>query len=1000
MAENLSDSSAEQEGDNLGEEAIWKTGNDPGVPVRVIKRFTTRGGNDFVRLEGVDHPVPAKQIHPIEEPQELFGEPVMWHRPDEEPIEVREVAERDGDNGKEISIQVGGSFEWVPAEQIMRLGEEAIGQVVEVPEIEDASQEASDSEQKEVKEKTGPELKVGDKIVSNTDEENILEIIKIEGEGRHKNLLLHSKLPDGTDKEITVRARDIQQEIEEKTSRLVPAESSSADNEKEPVKVLSIGTKLARRGKPGFVIETITKRPTSGKEYYQIIRRDSEGKVTGRTNEDVDTMQKFLEEGSKWRLEDDSAAEAPESTSEVSHLTPEQQKAQKAIIDYLTPRIKTLKDRVGNPDPGDSLQLAKLEALMQKVQEGKFTEGTQYSGVNKVGENERGSHSVLSYFGRVREFSDEGSAPHRNADNMLAVLREAGIDVDHVDELLAQEDADNGVNPGQNNGNNQRRRNPNRADDSSGDRKVRGRNKERINEKNTWLDPRRIQELKGQYEDALSAYGGPISEAAKNNLKKIIIEREIARAIGAAERVKKLHGVGEVPEVPNDTVKEKMSEMLDLSMQEIGEMAAEKDDLVLEQASQFKKGQEVKIIKHDGSVEDGWKVKGYSYSPNSKPMVSITKGRNMRMIDAETLKQYQETADPDPDKANLEALKSYFGKDVKVKVEDRVIEANFSGISLNGGVYVDIDAGPLLDAEGKPRLDEDGNPRRKYNKVLIKDVNEFLNWQNERLTSEVEEEEKAKRIAEMKAKIDPYIGKEIRAEDAEGNPLEGYKCLEYSEDENKVYIGKPGAGDKYPIDTEQFLKWQEKAEQEKWDKVPPFKKGMKIPLTTPKPDGSTEEVEWTVEDAIEDNGAIHIILKKSDGTKTKMPYAELKQLFDNGGRPIEPPVAPPERAPLPETMSREKEYLTWYERIKKQYNKLDRYEKYGNYYKFMAGFIGVVAMSNLVGLSAGAAIGIQHKRHHARIKAKKEKEIRLKEKEKKTREKQQVAKLPKEHVAG
>jgi hypothetical protein len=734
MAEDIDDLGAEQEGGNGGEEALWKTGpDDPGLRVRVMKRIKTRAGNEFVRLEGVDHLVQANQIYPIEnearEPEDLFGEPVMWHKPGEDPIEVRNVAEQDGDNGMEIAIQVGGSIEWVPAEQIRQLGDEAAKQVVEPPEAEGITDKADESL-----------------------EEN------------------------GSDE----------------------AEPLDRDEE-ERIQVLPRGTKMVRRGKPGFEIETITKRPKSGKEYYVIIQKDAEGRVTARTNEDVDAMQNFLDEGSKWRLDEreDGAAEEEarlENTSEASKLTPEELKAQKAIVDYLTPRIKILEDRVDNPDRGDSIQLAKLKALMQKVQEGKFIESTDYSGINEVGKNVKGSHSVLSYFGRVKAFSNEGSAPHRNADNILNVLKDAGIDVDTVDELLAQEDANNND---QNSGDTTEPPKDNRnKNDNPHNKKDKTKDNERIDKNSTWLDPRRIQELKYQYDEAVGAHGGNILEDIKKHLKTIIIEREISRALNVAQRIKEQYNVGEVPAAPSQAVKERMAELMDESYDEINKLAQDKDDLVREQASRFKNGEEVKIIKPDGSIEDGWRVKGYSHTPNSTPMVHIRKGKESRYMDPDILRAYQEKSSPNDDKVNLERLKPFFNGEAKIKTDEGVVEGRFQGYRPGYGV-----------GEGKVYYGDSTGKR-----IGESTVEDFLNWQNERLTAEVKAEEEANKLAELERKVQGYIGKRVKNQDADGNWLRGYKCEDYLKDEQMVRIAitdKEGNKKTYKRPLEWFIELQE-----------------------------------------------------------------------------------------------------------------------------------------------------------------------------------------------
>jgi hypothetical protein len=915
MSEDIDNLSAEAQGGNTGEEAIWKTGpDDPGLPVkvverrktagggewvqiegsdnwipaehihktepgaggesseqqaemvtwsksgethRVIKRFTTRGGNDFVRLEGVDRPVPADQVYEApdaktdlsdpedlrsdeEVEEELYGEPVMWYKPGEDPIEVREVAEQDGDHGKEIMIQVGSSFEWVPAEQVRRLGEEAVEQVLEIKE------EA---------------------------ESTVTEDVTNEGEASRQE--------------------------EEKTAQKAAAENEpedAGDIENEPVKVLPRGTRLARRGKPGFEVETINKRPNSGKEYYVIIQKDAEGRVTARTNEDVDAMQRFLEEGSKWQLEE----EAAESTQEASSLSAEELRAQKTIIDYLTPRIKILEDRADNPASGDGLQLARLKALMQKVVEGKFTERAEFSGRDDTGNDVRRSNSVLSYFGRVRAFSDEGSGPYKNADHILAVLRDAGIDVEHVEELVAQEDADNG---GQgNNDNKKTAQNPDNSNGNNNKHNMRG-NHERDSEKSPWLDPRRIQELRAQYEEALGANRAFVSESVKDHLKTIIIEREIARVFKHARRIQEVYGVGQIPEAPTDGIKKRMAEMMDIPLDEIGEKASKRDEQILEEASGFKKNDRVKIKRADGSMEDGWRVKGYSHTPNTKPMVHIVKGRESRYLDPDILRQYQEEANPDTDKVNLEKLKPYFNSKAKVKTGEGVVEGYFQGYKPSYGF-----------GEGKIYYGNSDGVR-----IGEASVDDFLSWQTEKTTAEQEAEE----LAELERKVAAYSkGQKVKVKDVEGKFHPGFTFDKYVPDEKKVVVAYKD-GSLHDIELKIFIQTQE------------------------EPGG---------EDTIADD--------EEEEEKKKSGISE----------PTRPPAAPEE------AKKEEKIPLSWWEKTKKQYDRLP------NPAKPVVGLLGIVAMTPLVGWGVGGAMAVQHKLLKRRLR--KEKEAKLKaEEEKAAREK-------------
>jgi hypothetical protein len=824
MNEELLNSNPEQPGDNIGEEVIWDEDPNPGLRRRIVRRVTTRAGNDFVELEGVGHLVRTNQIHPSEDevsgPEEQFGDPVMWHRPGEEPIEVREVGERGREDEKEILIQIESGFEWVPAEQIRRLGAEAVDQVVENPD------EPQKNKHEEVK-----------------------------------------------------KAED------------VPPEEPAKAGEKGSPK-----TDPEKR-KPEFKYqngETVKVRTRDGKKVYDWIVKNS---ITDK-------------EG-------------------------------KAFVILTHP-----KDKDRYPDrrvPQDQLEI----------------------------ENPRPSK------------------------------QESRSDNEPVEDKTGYSDnADNG-DDGNNNS-------PEVAHGFDG---------------NTWVDPRRIQELKDKYRDMLEnekyqrervfvtkdqqgrnrAFMSditPMSDYYKDIIKTHLIESEIRNAIELASNI------GRTLEAPSEEVKRKMAEMIEMSDQELKELAEKAENQNIKDKIKFKEGD---IVEHRG---EQWEISGInSDHPLGSRITLVKLGTNIATVVFEKdlrAEQGAGSVTDDQEKEDLAKLKPYFNQEVKVKLS--------SGEVINGRVGYSTTKNKAIIS----------GPDGKWLKNNA-EVDEFLNWQNLNTTAE---------------ELAPYLGTTIRTIGAGGEVVTGR--IEYIRDSHEVRFVSD-QNDELVIEADKFINMQKRvsAKLERIDReVPQDERKFALGQKIKKLRGVQLPEELVVDDFWKDGNDIlvrlingsHVLEMEQDlllelSADNYQDSATAQQ--NNANTPLDP-TSPPDdpttpnnpNTPvttdsftLPEPLDIKmgknkkdlKDKLTWYEQIKKQYNKLDRfnktgdeykfYEKGGNYYKFMVGFLGVVAMSNLVGLTAGAAIGIQHKRHYSRIRAAQEKEAKVKEEEKKARERQELTDLPKEHVA-
>lgn len=253
------------------------------------------------------------------------------------------------------------------------------------------------------------------------------------------------------------------------------------------------------------------------------------------------------------------------------------------------------------------------------------------------------------------------------------------------------------------------------------------------------------------------------------------------------------------------------------------------------------------------------------------------------------LAEEQEALAPEDLNATLESLKPYFAggekaDQVKIKLGDQVVNGRCQGYSTKfNGVYI-------ADASGERILDPDTK------EPVIAPVSEFLSWQELRLTDEIEaekaeqeaqrraEEEAAKaeaeaaraaaeneRIEKIAKRVEPYVGNKIKALDADGNRLEGYKCIEYIKDENLVIIANE-AGEEFSMSPEDFFAWQEETPRERSARIRTermerevptdqrkFELGQKVKLKTM----GKIEADWIVYEFSRDvNGGILVTVGK------------------------------------------------------------------------------------------------------------------------------------------
>jgi|GEM_PF-5295569 len=413
---------------------------------------------------------------------------------------------------------------------------------------------------------------------------------------------------------------------------------------------------------------------------------------------------------------------------------------------------------------------------------------------------------------------------------------------------------------------------------------------EQIDPNNTWLDPRRIQNLKAKYitlleqEERRRAYTSADGEALRKRIRdgqevteiepvnrtfmrddsgfskhynKILIthliEREIRRTIDSAKYVADHYKIGKVPKEPSEKIKQQMAAMMDEPMERLNELAAKEDERLNKAKPMFKPGQRVKVVDHNRHTNE-WTIDKVAFDPISGTKgYWVTDGKERRWHSEKSLLEYQEqagNADAGVEKAHLEALKPYIDNpdSAKIKTADgRIVKGQFQGYKTsNGNVYYGFvdDNEPIAHKKSK-RL---GEVR----------VSEFLDWQ--KLPSEDE------KLAALEAQLEPYIGMEFKFPKGEAlAPVE----LQYQKDEQIVqYVSESGVEFEATLQefVEQQLHWIDTIKRV--NELPADEKKFDLGQKVKYKDGDELADDWEVYDIIrEADGKIWVAIRKGNIAK-------------------------------------------------------------------------------------------------------------------------------------
>jgi hypothetical protein len=523
------------------------------------------------------------------------------------------------------------------------------------------------------------------------------------------------------------------------------------------------------------------------------------------------------------------------SNEEVTELTPEQQQARKEIINFLTPRIKAIQDRKDNPPPGDEFQLAKLETLVKLAHDGEFTKMGKYSGTNVQGKNQEGANSILKYFASALEFEKEGSKRQKQILNIINSLENAGIDISLVTQkakaqhnkepepkkdVTNKHDIQDPKDKGNGNGNNND--SPETANGS---------------DENEWLDPRFILFLKEKYKQMLedeSINTARVRDKLTDHYKKDIIrtrviELAIRNRIGrdqwlAGARYGENRLAGFEPsnnheiQRPSEEILQEIASKMDLSNEELMLEASDKNKKLNEHTRKFKPGEKVRIFLRGGKgeVDYDWIVKGYQndYAPG----VLVTKGKVMHKFSEKQLREFQDRPQPSEIENNIERLKPFFGKTVKILEDGQVVEAKFAGVRIDGKFYIDQETGEFVtDSNGNVWTDEQNNPIPKHTRQEFDfdKIDEFLSWQSLKTEAEIA----AEQIAKQAAKVERInrempederkfeLGQEVKI--MRGKTVDtGWTVDDFKKAGNKVEVVLIKEGKRFSAEQEMLANWQ------------------------------------------------------------------------------------------------------------------------------------------------------------------------------------------------
>jgi hypothetical protein len=457
--------------------------------------------------------------------------------------------------------------------------------------------------------------------------------------------------------------------------------------------------------------------------------------------------------------------------------------AENNVVEFLVARIHEA-EHSSLDDDAKAKEKALWEAYINEVRKGNFSKPVTYEVQNK-------EYQAPSFEEKLREFINDAKQSERLLKRTGGSGKIAKENRQQAEELAAEINKAKTI-------------------------------REAVNEKvkNYWLDPRKIHELQpifqAKLEEERARPHHAMNDKTAANYEAILKTRVLGNIIKreVLNKAQKVKGLGEhddhvmgladelpdvnffIPDPPSEEVKGQMLHLLDKTPEQIETEAAD------ENIYKFKIGRKVKFASLGGKVEDDWEVAGYPDKKHAAEVyVKIVKNGETRYPTQASLERMQSMEEGQED--DLEKLRSFIKNPAaKVKVNDRIVSGEFRGYSTNST------------AEDKVYVaDENRNPLP--NKVRVDD---FLSWQNERLTADVQAEEaqvEADKIAGLERKLAKYIEKNVKIPDEAGNWMPDFKCEELIEDEDGRKLVKVVRGEEehYYL-LEDFINLQERAAAE------------------------------------------------------------------------------------------------------------------------------------------------------------------------------------------
>jgi hypothetical protein len=356
-------------------------------------------------------------------------------------------------------------------------------------------------------------------------------------------------------------------------------------------------------------------------------------------------------------------------------------------------------------------------------------------------------------------------------------------------------------------------------------------------DENEWLDPRFILFLKEKYKQMLedeSINAARVRDKLTDHYKKDIIRTRVIELVirnrigrdqwlaGARYGENRLAGFessnNHEIQRPSEEILQEIASKMDLSNEELMLEASDKNKKLNEHVRKFKPGEKVRIFLRGGKgdVDNDWIVKGYQndYAPG----VLVTKGKEVRKFSEKQLREFQDRPQPSEIENNIERLKPFFGKTVKILEDGQVVEAKFAGVRIDGKFYIDQETGEFVtDSNGNVWTDEQNNPIPKHTRQEFDfdKIDEFLSWQSLKTEAEIA----AEQIAKQAAKVERInrempederkfeLGQEVKI--MRGKTVDtGWTVDDFKKAGNKVEVVLIKEGKRFSAEQEMLANWQ------------------------------------------------------------------------------------------------------------------------------------------------------------------------------------------------